>query len=72
VFAAPPTRSEAATLLLAGQLGRRLCSLTPRPAETEFHSQRPRPQADECASSASAVGELGYDFRHLCSPNSVP
>jgi hypothetical protein len=72
VSAVPPTLSDAAPLLLAGELSCRFRPLTSRALETSFLAQRLAPVEDATAQSGFPAGELGCDFRSLCFPHSVP
>ena len=72
MFGALPIPYKSAPLLLAGELGCRIRSLTPWTAGAMFSSQRPRWQKDAGAVSVSMAGELGCNYCHLCSPHSVP
>ena len=72
VFAVPPTLSNAASLLLAGELGCRFRPLTSLALEASFPAQRLARVEDAMAQSGFFAGELGCDFRSLRSPHSVP
>jgi len=72
VSAVLPIPSEGATRLLAGELGCGFCSLTPPPVGALFHSQGSRSHKIGHALAVDLSGELGCDFRHLCSPLRCP
>ena len=70
--AVPPIRSEAAPLLLDGELGCGFRHLASREVGGSFLSQSLARVEDAAPEFGFPVGELGCDFRSLCSPHSVP
>ncbi len=70
--AAPPTLCKAARPLLARELGNGFRSLNSNELGGYFTAQRVARPEDTSALSIFSLGELGCDFRHLCSPHSVP
>jgi len=72
VSAVPPTPSEAAPPLLAGELGCSFRPLTSTGVAGSFPAQRLARAQVASSKFDIPARELGYGFRSLCSPHSVP
>jgi hypothetical protein len=66
------TPFRGAPLLLGGELGWSFRSLTPEAISFSERLERPDRKEDRGARIGQSAGELGCDFRRVCSPSSVP